>query len=125
MAGFVSLAWGLMVPFLNRRVPGWLYQVDNGATVLVSGLQLGAYVKAGSLDAAMKVGVWQKDMRIIAEFARELDCPTPLFAATAAIYDALCPELERILSPPGRCDAGGSLDHVAGLLRCRRHRGDR
>jgi putative dehydrogenase len=39
-------------------------------------------------DAAMKVGVWQKDMRIISEFARELDCPTPLFAATTAIYNA-------------------------------------
>jgi L-threonate 2-dehydrogenase len=39
-------------------------------------------------EAAMKVGVWQKDMRIITEFARELDCPTPLFAATSAIYNA-------------------------------------
>ena len=38
--------------------------------------------------AAMKVGVWQKDMKIISEFARELDCPTPLFAATTPIYNA-------------------------------------
>jgi 3-hydroxyisobutyrate dehydrogenase-like beta-hydroxyacid dehydrogenase len=38
--------------------------------------------------AAMKVGVWQKDMQIIGEFARELECPTPLFAATAPIYNA-------------------------------------
>ena len=27
-------------------------------------------------------------MGIITEFARELDCPTPLFAATTAIYNA-------------------------------------
>src|ERR1700687_1226445 len=39
-------------------------------------------------DAAMKVCVWQKDMRIITEFAREHDCPTPLFAATTPIYNA-------------------------------------
>jgi 3-hydroxyisobutyrate dehydrogenase-like beta-hydroxyacid dehydrogenase len=39
-------------------------------------------------DAAMKVGIWQKDMRIIAEFARDLECPTPLFAATSPIYNA-------------------------------------
>jgi putative dehydrogenase len=39
-------------------------------------------------EAAMKVGVWQKDMGIITEFARELECPTPLFAATSAIYNA-------------------------------------
>jgi putative dehydrogenase len=43
-------------------------------------------------DATMKVGVWQKDMGIIAEFARELDCPTPLFAATTAIYNAAMAE---------------------------------
>jgi len=45
-------------------------------------------VKGDYSAAAMKVGVWQKDMRIIGEFARGLDCPTPLFAATAPIYNA-------------------------------------
>lgn len=39
-------------------------------------------------NATMKVAVWQKDMRIIGEFARDLDCPTPLFSATASIYNA-------------------------------------
>ena len=45
-------------------------------------------VKRDYSEAAMKVGVWQKDMKIIGEFARELDCPTPLFAATTPIYEA-------------------------------------
>ena len=45
-------------------------------------------VKGDYSPAAMKVGVWQKDMRIIGEFARGLDCPTPLFAATTPIYNA-------------------------------------
>jgi 3-hydroxyisobutyrate dehydrogenase-like beta-hydroxyacid dehydrogenase len=39
-------------------------------------------------EATMKVAVWQKDMKIIAEFARALACPTPLFSTTAPIYDA-------------------------------------
>jgi L-threonate 2-dehydrogenase len=39
-------------------------------------------------DATMKVEVWQKDMHIIGEFATELDCPVPLFAASAPIYTA-------------------------------------
>ena len=43
----------------------------------------GAYSKA-----TMKVGMWQKDMKIIAEFARALGVATPLFTTTAAIYDA-------------------------------------
>jgi 3-hydroxyisobutyrate dehydrogenase-like beta-hydroxyacid dehydrogenase len=36
----------------------------------------------------MKLGVWQKDMRIIADFAQEVGAPTPLFSATAPLYTA-------------------------------------
>jgi putative dehydrogenase len=39
-------------------------------------------------NATMKVQVWQKDMTIIGDFARKLDCPTPLFSASAAFYTA-------------------------------------
>ncbi|HEY6359462.1 MAG TPA: NAD(P)-dependent oxidoreductase [Vicinamibacterales bacterium] len=39
-----------------------------------------------STDVTMKMEVWQKDMTIIADFAREIGCPTPLFAATAPLY---------------------------------------
>jgi 3-hydroxyisobutyrate dehydrogenase-like beta-hydroxyacid dehydrogenase len=38
--------------------------------------------------ATMKLDVWQKDMAIIADFARQLGCQTPLFAATGPIYTA-------------------------------------
>jgi 3-hydroxyisobutyrate dehydrogenase-like beta-hydroxyacid dehydrogenase len=38
--------------------------------------------------ATMKVRTWQKDMRIIGEFARGLRAATPLFDTTARIYDA-------------------------------------
>ena len=38
--------------------------------------------------ATMKIGVWQKDMQIIGDMAREVDCPTPLFNASAALYTA-------------------------------------
>jgi 3-hydroxyisobutyrate dehydrogenase-like beta-hydroxyacid dehydrogenase len=38
--------------------------------------------------ATMKLEVWQKDMAIIADFARQLGCQTPLFAATGPIYTA-------------------------------------
>ena len=36
---------------------------------------------------SMKVSVWQKDMAVIGEFARQLRCPTPLFDATVPIYN--------------------------------------
>jgi putative dehydrogenase len=38
--------------------------------------------------ATMKVSIWQKDMKIIADFATSLDCPTPLLSASAPIYTA-------------------------------------
>lgn len=45
-------------------------------------------VKGDYSDATMKVAVWQKDMKIIGEYARSIDCPTPLFLASAPYYTA-------------------------------------
>jgi 3-hydroxyisobutyrate dehydrogenase/glyoxylate/succinic semialdehyde reductase len=36
--------------------------------------------------ATMKVSIWKKDMTVIAEFADELGCATPLFTLTQPIY---------------------------------------
>ena len=38
--------------------------------------------------ATMKVEVWQKDMQVIGDMAKSVDCPTPLFSACAPIYSA-------------------------------------
>lgn len=40
------------------------------------------------LPATMKVEVWQKDMQVIGDMAKSVDCPTPLFSACAPIYSA-------------------------------------
>ena len=45
-------------------------------------------VKGDYVTAMMTLENWQKDMAIIADFAREVECPTPLFAASAPIYAA-------------------------------------
>ena len=34
----------------------------------------------------MKVEVWQKDMQVIGDMAKSVDCPTPLFSTCAAVY---------------------------------------
>ena len=39
-------------------------------------------------EATMTNALWQKDMKIIGEFAAKLGVPTPLFNASAAIYNA-------------------------------------
>jgi 3-hydroxyisobutyrate dehydrogenase-like beta-hydroxyacid dehydrogenase len=38
--------------------------------------------------ATMSIGLWQKDMQVIGEFARQVGCPTPLFTATETVYRA-------------------------------------
>jgi 3-hydroxyisobutyrate dehydrogenase-like beta-hydroxyacid dehydrogenase len=43
---------------------------------------------AGDYAPTMKIDIWQKDMAIIAEFARALGVPVPTFAASAPVYDA-------------------------------------
>jgi 3-hydroxyisobutyrate dehydrogenase-like beta-hydroxyacid dehydrogenase len=45
-------------------------------------------VKGNYDEATMKNEVWQKDMKIIGEFARRLGVPTPLFDASSEIYKA-------------------------------------
>jgi putative dehydrogenase len=45
-------------------------------------------VKGRYDEVTMKNEVWQKDMKIIGDFAARLGAPTPLFNASAAIYSA-------------------------------------
>ena len=40
------------------------------------------------LPATMKVEVWQKDMQVIGDMAKSVDCPTPLFSACVPIFNA-------------------------------------
>ena len=63
-------------------------------------------------DATMKVSVWQKDMKIIADFARALDCPTPLLSATAPIYDAA---MEQGYAEADTASVHAVLERLAGV----------
>jgi putative dehydrogenase len=69
-------------------------------------------------DATMKVKTWQKDVQIIGDFLREVDCPAPLFNAAAPFYNAamamgladadtaaVCQVLEQWVTPPAKAPA--------------------
>jgi putative dehydrogenase len=43
-------------------------------------------VKNNYDDATMKISVWQKDMAVIGEYARQVRCPTPMFNASVPVY---------------------------------------
>jgi putative dehydrogenase len=38
-------------------------------------------------EATMKISVWQKDMAVIGQFAREIGVPTPMFDASVPVYN--------------------------------------
>ena len=79
-------------------------------------------VRGDYSEATMKNEVWQKDMTIIGDFARELDCPTPLFSASAPIYNAA------MAMGLGKEDTGAVcavLEQMAGRPRRKRRRARR
>ena len=43
-------------------------------------------VKGDYKDATMKIDVWDKDMRVIGDYARKIKVPTPMFDASKPIY---------------------------------------
>jgi 3-hydroxyisobutyrate dehydrogenase-like beta-hydroxyacid dehydrogenase len=49
-------------------------------------LRMAMMVERQYSPPTMKVEVWQKDMQVIGDMAKSLDCPTPLFSTSAAIY---------------------------------------
>jgi len=70
--------------------PKTIYQVAGDGAGSSRMFQVrGPQMVAGRYDeATMKVEVWQKDMKIIGEYAAKLAVPTPLFNASAAVYTA-------------------------------------
>jgi 3-hydroxyisobutyrate dehydrogenase-like beta-hydroxyacid dehydrogenase len=86
----VSAAEALVLGMKAGLDPATMVKVLSDGAGASRMLQVrGPMMVAGDYSTAtMKVGIWQKDMTIIGEFARELDCPTPLFAASTAIYNA-------------------------------------
>jgi len=63
---------------------------------------------------SMKIDVWQKDMHIIGQFAADLGVVTPLFSASAPIYDAALALELGAMDTAAVCTV---LERMAGLAR--------
>jgi len=86
----VSAAEAFVLGMKAGLAPRTIYEVQaNGAGTSRMFQVRGPMMVAGRYgEATMKNEVWQKDLKIIAEFAAKLGVPTPLFNASAAIYNA-------------------------------------
>jgi putative dehydrogenase len=65
-------------------------------------------------EATMKNSVWQKDLRIISEFAAGLDCPTPLLSSSIPLYSAAMARGHEDHDTAAVCEV---LENMAGLQR--------
>ena len=64
--------------------------------------------------ATMKNEVWRKDMSIIGAFAKDLDCPVLLFAASGEIYSAALAQGHGVRYTAAVCAV---LEAMAGVTR--------
>jgi len=86
----VSAAEAFVLGMKAGLAPETIYKVQAESAGTSRMFQVrGPMMVAGQYGAAtMKNELWQKDMKIIGEFAAQLGVPTPLFNASAAIYNA-------------------------------------
>jgi L-threonate 2-dehydrogenase len=84
----VAAAEGLVLAMKAGLDPALTFKViaDGAGSSRMLQVRGPMMVKRDYSNATMKLDVWQKDMTVIAEFAREIGCPTPLFAASAPFY---------------------------------------
>ena len=68
--------------------PEMIYKVicDGAGTSRMFEMRAPMMVKNDYSEATMKVEVWKKDIKVISEFATELQCPTPVFSNCNQFY---------------------------------------
>jgi 3-hydroxyisobutyrate dehydrogenase-like beta-hydroxyacid dehydrogenase len=86
----VSTAEAFVLGMKSGLDPALIYQViaDGAGNSRMFEVRGPLMVKGEYEPATMKVDIWQKDMKIIGDFATRLGVPTPLFAASALLYTA-------------------------------------
>lgn len=115
----VAAAEAFVLGMKAGLAPEAIYEVigSGGGTSRMFEVRGPMMVEGSYHRAAMKVDVWQKDIGIITDFARELGCPTPLFAAAAQLYAAALAQGRAKEDTAAVCAV---LERMAGLVRPQR-----
>ncbi len=91
LVAIYNVAVGETMTFARKMKldPQQVWDLFSGSPVLGNGvfkLRGKLMVEQKYLPATMKVEVWQKDMQVIGDMAKSVDCPLPLFTTCAPIY---------------------------------------
>ena len=93
LVAIYNVAYGEVVTLARKMglEPRRMFELFAASPVLGTGvmrLRMPFMLDREYLPPTMKVAVWQKDMQVIGDMAKSLDCPTPLFTACVPIYTA-------------------------------------
>ena len=112
----VSAAEAFVLGMKAGLSPKMIYEVagDGAGSSRMFQVRGPMMVKGNYDDATMKNEVWQKDMKIIGEFASRLGVPTPLFDASSVIYKAAMAEGFALQDTGAVCAV---LEKMAGVKR--------
>jgi 3-hydroxyisobutyrate dehydrogenase-like beta-hydroxyacid dehydrogenase len=91
LVAIYNVAYGEVVTFARKMGldPRRMLELFGSSPVLGTGvmrLRMPFMLDRTYSPPTMKVEVWQKDMQVIGDMAKSLDCPMPLFNACAPIY---------------------------------------
>ncbi len=91
LVAIYNVAVGESMTFARKMKldPQQVWDLFSSSPVLGNGifkLRGKQMVQQKYLPATMKVEVWQKDMQVIGDMAKSLDCPLPLFTTCAPLY---------------------------------------
>jgi 3-hydroxyisobutyrate dehydrogenase-like beta-hydroxyacid dehydrogenase len=91
LVAIYNVAVGETMTFARKMKldPQQVWDLFSSSPVLGNGvfkLRGKLMVEQNYLPATMKVEVWQKDMQVIGDMAKSLDCPLPLFNTCAPLY---------------------------------------
>lgn len=93
LVAIYNVAYAESVAFARKMGldPQAVLDLFGNSPVLGTGvmrLRMAMMVERQYTPPTMKIEVWQKDMEVIGEMAKTVNCPMPLFNASAAIYTA-------------------------------------
>jgi 3-hydroxyisobutyrate dehydrogenase-like beta-hydroxyacid dehydrogenase len=122
LVAIYNVAVGETMTFARKMKldPQQVWDLFSSSPVLGNGvfkLRGKLMVEQNYLPATMKVEVWQKDMQVIGDMAKSLDCPLPLFNTCAPLYTTA---MAQGLSQHDTASVCEVLGRMAGLKEPRR-----
>jgi putative dehydrogenase len=125
LVAIYNVAVGETMTFARKMKldPQQVWDLFSSSPVLGNGvfkLRGKLMVEQNYLPATMKVEVWQKDMQVIGDMAKSVECPLPLFTACAPLYTTAMAQGLSQYDTASVCEVLGRMAGLKGGKRVKR-----